>query len=80
MEINYKRILDLATRGKNHSKKHRKLSNEVGEILNKINPDLEEQLRDGHSFLDEYMDYGNGTTSVDSIKREINEALKELKK
>ena len=62
------------------SKKHRTLSKKVGDILDKINPKLEDYLRKDTGFLDEVMDYSNGYTSLKEIKETINNALKELNK
>lgn len=47
----------------------------IGRILEKIHPELEEELRDGHSFLDEMMDYGNCVDDEDEILKQINNKL-----
>jgi len=72
-----KKLYDLAVKGMKLSRKHKIICNKIGIILQNIHPDLEEHMRDGYSFLDEMVDYGEFFTKED-IKKQIEQAMKEL--
>jgi len=74
-----KKILELSEMGYSLSLSHRKVVNQISEILEKINPELEESLRKGYSFLDTMADYGECRYSEEQIKKQIEQGIKEIR-
>jgi iron-sulfur cluster repair protein YtfE (RIC family) len=79
MKIPIKRLLELANKSQELENKKSKIGREVGKILEKINPDLEEEMRKGYSFLDFTMDYAEGGTNEEQIENDIKSTLDKLK-
>ena len=75
----FKKIYKLALKSQKLATIQRKTTNTVGDILEKIHPQLEEELRDGYSFLNEMMDYGDAIYNENEIIRQIESALSSLK-
>jgi 3-hydroxyacyl-CoA dehydrogenase len=73
------KILKLSNKQYNCSKKSREISNKIGDILELIDPKLEDILRDGHSFLD-CSEYAEATFSKKEVKKQINKALLRINK
>ncbi len=72
----YKKI----KRARKLSLEQTKICNIIGKFLESIHPNLEEEMRDGHSFLDEMMDYGNGFYTKKEIGTQIKNALVKVQK